>query len=158
MKKVFIIGIFLFSCFQLFAQSPADSIEVKKGMGTVFRQNGRNLTPRQLLDITQSNPAAHQEMKAAKTNYDVGYVLGFAGGLFVGWPLGSAIAGGDPNWTLMGVGAGLIGLSVPFSTAYNKHAKNAARLYNGGSSPSGMNKVEFRFGMTGTGIGLNMAF
>lgn len=143
--------------FNSYGQNKSDSIEIKKALGTIFRQNGKNLTPRQLLDITQSNTEAYKEMKIAKSNYDIGSVFGFAGGFLVGWPLGTAIAGGEPNWTLAGIGAGLI-LSIPFSTAYTKHAKNAVNLYNNGLKSTGLNNVDFKIGLTYNGIGVKVIF
>lgn len=127
-------------------------------MGAVFLQNGKVLKPRQLLDLTESNPEAFKEMKVAKSNFDVGYVFSFAGGALVGWTLGTALGGGDPNWAVAGVGAGLIGVSIPFSSAYSKHAKNAIRIYNDGLNHTGMNKVDFKFGIAGNGLALRLAF
>lgn len=97
MKRLLAIPIFLLMYLPLFAQSPSDSITVKKAMGAVFTQHGKALKVRQLLDITQSNPEAFQEMKKAKSNFDVGYIFSFAGGTLVGWTLGTALGGGDPN-------------------------------------------------------------
>jgi hypothetical protein len=158
MKWIIIILIFLMTVFNSYGQNKLDSIEIKKALGTVFRQNGKNLTPRQLLDITQSNTEAYKEMEIAKSNYDVGSVFGFAGGFLVGWTLGTAIAGGEPNWTLAGIGAGLIVVSIPFSTAYTKHAKNAVNLYNNGLKSTGLNNVDFKIGLTYNGIGVKVIF
>ncbi|MGV3641105.1 MAG: hypothetical protein ACO1NZ_11335 [Adhaeribacter sp.] len=158
MKNLVAIGIFLLMYLPLFAQNSSDSIVVKKAMGVVFLQNGKTLKPRQLLDITQSNPEAFQEMKKAKSNFDVGYVFSLAGGTLVGWTLGTALGGGEPNWAVAGVGAGLIGVSIPFSAAYSKHAKNAVRTYNGALHHTGMNKVDLRFGLAGSGPGLRLVF
>ncbi len=158
MKKVFFIGIFLMMVFSSFGQNNGDSIEIKKVFGTVFRQNGNNLTPKQLLDITQTNAEAFEEMKIAKSNYDVGFIFGFAGGLFIGWPAGTAIAGGEPNWTLAGIGTGLILISIPSSAAYTKHAKIAVRIYNNGLKTSGVNNLDLKIGLAYNGVGLKMVF
>lgn len=158
MKTLLIITTVLLCYSNLFAQNQSDSIEVKKRLGTVFIQNGRYLTPRQLLDITESNPEAYKEMKIAKTNYDVGTVFGFAGGFLVGWPVGTAIAGGKPNWTLAGIGAGLIVVSIPFSSAYTKHAKNAVNIYNNGIRQTGMKNFDLKLGLASNGIGLKITF
>jgi hypothetical protein len=158
MKRIILIWIFLMTIFSSYGQSKSDSIEIKKTLGTVFRQNGKNLTPRQLLDITQSNTEAYKEMKIAKSNYDVGSVFGFAGGFLIGWPLGTAIAGGQPNWALAGIGAGLIVVSIPFSTAYTKHAKNAVKLYNNGLKSTGFDNVDLTIGLTCNGIGVKVIF
>jgi len=52
MKRIIYIGLFLMTTMSsAFAQNKADSIGIKKTRGTVFWQNGKNLSPRQLLDI-----------------------------------------------------------------------------------------------------------
>ena len=143
---------------QLFAQSKTDTIEVKNGLGVVFKQNGKNLSPRQLLKITESNAEAFKEMQIAKSNSSVSNVFGIPGGFLVGWTLGTAIGGGKANWAVAGIGAGLIVISIPFSTAYSRHAKNAVRIYNGGLKQTAMNKVDYSLGLTSYGIGLKMKF
>ena len=158
MKRTFIFLILLMSLSQLFAQNQADTIEVKKGLGISFRQNGKNLSARQLINITQSNAEALKEMKIAKSNYGPASVFSFAGGFMVGWSIGTAIGGGQANWGFAGIGVGLIGLSIPFSSAYSKHAKNAVRIYNAGLNPTAMNKVDFSLGLTCNGIGVQMKF
>jgi hypothetical protein len=136
MKKIIILGLFLLSAFQLLAQSQQDTIEIKKTFfGTVFRQYGKNLTPRKLLQITSVNQEAYKEMKIAKRNFDIGSAIGFPGGMLIGWPIGTAIGGGKPVWALAGVGFGLSLISIPFNIAYVKHAKKAVRLYNANHTP-----------------------
>ena len=74
-----------------------EPIKVEKRFGTVFTQNGKVLKPRQLLEITHNNPEAFKSMQLAKKNYDAGAVFSFVGGFMVGWPCGTALAGGDPG-------------------------------------------------------------
>ena len=157
MKRILFIGLLLLTVKTTFGQIKNDSIEIKKSLGTVFRQNGKNLTPRQLLIITESNTEAYKEMKIAKSNFDASFVFGYAGGFLVGWPVGTAVAGGEPNWALAGIGAGLIAVSIPFSVAYTKHAKNAVRIYNG-SRPTAFHNLDFKVGLTSNGIGIKMRF
>ncbi len=147
-----------FFVLSLLSQNPADSIQVKKRLGTVFQQNGKNLTPRQLVNITQANQEAYSEMRIAKRNYDFGYIIGFSGGFLVGWPIGTSLGGGDPNWTLAAIGAGLIVVSIPFSTGYTKHAKKAVAIYNKSLKTSYLSKPELRIGLTYNGIGLKCTF
>lgn len=40
-------------------------------------------------------------------------VLAIPGGALIGWPLGTAIGGGDPEWYLAGIGAGLVAIAIP---------------------------------------------
>lgn len=160
MKKciLFFVAVLFLIGGQVSAQNQADSIQVQKRLGTIFVQNGRPLTPRQLLEVTKTNTDAYSEMKIAKSNYDIGSVFGFIGGFCIGWPLGTAIGGGDPNWTIAGVGVALVVVSIPLSTAYTTHAKKAVGIYNSGLNQVGTIPVTYRFGFTGSGIGLRVRF
>ena len=158
MKQIILTSVLLFSFIWVHGQYQSDSIAIKKAFGTRFQQNGRNLTPRQLLDITKSNPDALAEMKLAKRNYDVGYVFGFAGGFLIGWPIGTAIGGGDPNWTLAAVGAGLAVISIPFTVSYTKHARNAVHIYNKELKYSYFVEPDLKIGLTYNGVGIQIKF
>ncbi|MBK6929738.1 MAG: hypothetical protein IPH12_02340 [Saprospirales bacterium] len=159
MKKTLILLLLAGTAGIAFAQTSADTIEIKRtAFGTVFRSNGKTLRPRQLLHLTQPNPEAHRYMQKAKTNYDLSFVLSFAGGFLVGYPLGTAIAGGDANWTLAGIGAGLIVVSVPFTVGYTKNAKEAARLYNAGLPKTGFRERELYFRIDANGVGVRLGF
>lgn len=64
------------------------------------------------------NQDAYVLMDKVKTRTTVVSVFSYAGGFMIGWPIGTAIAGGDPNWSLAGVGAGLITLAfIPAGAA-----------------------------------------
>jgi hypothetical protein len=52
----------------------------------------------------------------------------------------------------------LIGVSVPFSSAYTRHAKEAVKIYNAGSKQTGMRTINLRFAMTGRGMAIKMIF
>ena len=148
MKQIILTSALLFIFICLNGQYQSDSIVIKKAFSTRFEKNGRNLTPGQLLDITKSNQDALIEMKKAKNNHDVGYVFGFAGGFLIGWPIGTSIGGGDPNWTLAAVGAGLAFISIPFTVSYIKHVKNAVHIYNKGLKYSYFVKPDLKIGLT----------
>lgn len=158
MKNTLIICFLCMILSHLNAQNQSDSIEVTKKMGTVFRQHGKILTVRQLQEITRSNSKAYNEMKIANSNATGSFIFGFAGGALIGWPIGSAIGGGKPNWALAGIGAGLVVLSIPFSVGYTKHAKSAVRIYNAGLKPIALNKFELIMGLTSNGIGAKINF
>jgi hypothetical protein len=77
----------------------------------------------------------------------------------IGWPVGAAIGGGNPNWAMAGIGAGLIVVSIPISQGVNKHAAIAVDSYNKGlESNSFWRKRELKLQMTGNGIGLALHF
>jgi hypothetical protein len=122
-------GLFFNGCLAC-GQNLSDSIQIKKKFGTVFIQNKKKMTSKQLLEVTKRNLEAYNEMKIAKSNSTISSVFGFIGGMMVGFSLGTAIAGEKPNWAVAGIGVGFITVSIPFSISYNKHAKRAIRIYN----------------------------
>lgn len=160
MNRITLISfvIFFLNVSSIFGQNQPDSIHIKKKLGTVFIQNNKKLTPKQLLDITKMDPEAYKEMKLAKLNYNIGNIFGCAGGFLVGWQLGTTIAGGKPNWTLAGIGAGLIVVSIPFSTLYTQHTKHAVGIYNNGLKQMGFRKIDFKIGLICNGIGIKTTF
>jgi len=146
-------------CLSASGQNRLDSIQVKKRpLGTVFMMNGMYLIPRQLTDMSRSYPDAFAEMKKARANLGAMSVFSYAGGFMIGWPIGTALAGGKANWTLAGVGAAFVLLSIPFANGYTNHAKNAVRIINNRRGYSMLAPPQYRFSFTGSGIGLQVRF
>jgi len=127
--------------------------------GYLFYQNDKRLNMSQVVKAMQPNEQAYKEIKAAQSTYTLSVVLGGAGGFLVGWPLGTALGGGDPEWIMVGIGAGLIVVSIPVTQKFNKQAKSAVHTYNAGVKTSSIiSKPELRIGLSGSGIGLNIRF
>jgi hypothetical protein len=161
MRNLTVLGILLFVCISsTFGQNPADSIVMKKAFGGYqFYQYDKRLNMSQLVEAMQTNEQAYKEIKAAQSTYTFAAIIGGAGGFMVGWPLGTAVAGGEPNWTLAGIGAGLIVISIPISQKFNKQAKTAVNTFNDGLKTSSfLEKTELRLAFTGNGIGLTIRF
>lgn len=150
-----ILLLFILSSVSISAQTKSIDPTAKKG---VFEQNGMRLTPKQLLKITESNPEAYQEMKKAKENYDFANVLGFIGGGLIGWSIGTAIGGGEPQWILAGVGGAVLLGIIPLSKAYNNRSMNAVEMYNTGLAQGQFDKPSFSLSSTKNGIGLLVSF
>lgn len=109
----------------------AQEIKMYKTFGGVrYEMDTLVLGPKQVLEILKDNPVAFEEFKRAKVNYNVAGVLGFTGALLVGFPIGTAIAGGDPEWGLAAGGVGLLLASIPFNRAYKGRAFGAIEIYN----------------------------
>ena len=126
-----------------------------------FTQNGEKMRWNGLLRTMESNQQAYELMKKARSNYTVECITSFAGGYLIGWPIGTAIfSDRDPNWTLAGVGAGLVAISVPFSLGVNKNARQAVELYNSSLSSTSFYdfKPVFKVIANENGIGLSMNF
>ena len=158
MKKTILISLLLFSILNSFAQNSRDSIEIRNGFGTTFRQNGKLLSEKQLESIVQSNKEASKEMKIAKINYTAGNVFSFCGGLCIGWPIGTYLGGKKPDWNIAFAGVGLLIVSFPFSINYTLHAKNAANIYNNGLKLTSFNSVNIIYGLTNNGLGITLKF
>ena len=95
----------------------------------------------------------------SESTYTLATIMGGVGGFMVGWPIGTAIGGGEPNWIMAGIGAGLIVVAIPLSQNYNKKAKQAVDTYNIGLMTSSLwDKSELRLSMTGNGVGLTLRF
>lgn len=98
--------------------------------GVRFEMDTLVLSPKQVLEILKEEPLAYEEFKLAKANYNVAGVLGFTGGILIGIPIGTAIAGGDPEWGLAAGGAALVLGSIHFNRMFKGRAFNALELYN----------------------------
>lgn len=159
MNKVAIVVTLCFLTTTLIAQVKEGNIELKKSFwGVKIMQDGKELRPKQVLRIMESNPAAHAEFKKAKSNNDAAQVFGAIGGFMIGWPLGTAIAGGDPQWGLAAGGAGFILLSIPFSNGFTKHAKSAIEIYNNSSEPTSRHSYSLQVVPYGAGAKFILKF
>ena len=155
MNKPTLTLLLLFFAGPLFSQTTDNTITYFKVLGGYkFKQNGQVLSPRNMLDIFLGNEEAYATMKKAKRNYDPAMVLGAIGGVLIGWPIGTVIGGGDPNWTLAAVGGAIIIGSIPLINAYHKHAISATGLYNG-KDPNPAS-AQLYFGPTNHGFGLTL--
>ncbi len=162
MKKVLII-IFIFKLlfisFYSNAQSKSDSLIITPKRIYPVSQAGVVLKPAQLNKILYSNPEAKKEMEAAKGNQAFAMILGTAGGFMIGWPLGQAIGGGEPQWALAGIGAGLVAISIPLSSAAKKKTLKAIDLYNAGLiAKKETDPISFHLQGTKNGFGLVLMF
>ena len=161
MKKILLVLTLLTTSLAFsFGQSAADSITIKQEFGgSQFCQDGKRLNMSQLGEELQFNEQAYKEFKGAQANYVISSIIGGAGGFMVGWTLGTAIAGGEPNWALAGIGVGLIVVSIQIMKTSNKQRKRAVDIYNGGlETSSRWEKTELRLAMTGNGVGLTLRF
>jgi len=125
----FLILSILFAVISISVFAQSDSIIATKAFGGYrFEQNGEYLNGKALLQRLEVDEEAYGMMKRAKSNSDIATVLGFSGGLMLGWPLGTAIAGGDPNWVLAGIGAGCLAIGIPLSISASKGMFRAVEI------------------------------
>jgi len=158
MKKIILSLIFAIATITI---SNAQKIEVEKVFGGYkYTQNGNRMTMRDLVNTMKSDINASSLIKKAQTNNTIATVLGGAGGVLIGVPLGQSLGGGDANWTLAGIGAGLIIVAIPISSSANKKTKKAIELYNSSlnSTSSYEFNPEFKLIANEKGIGFSMNF
>lgn len=121
--------LFLFAASHACGQSK--SITLYKTFGGVrFERDSLILSPKQVQYILEEDAMALSLFKKARTNSATASVLGFAGGVLVGIPVGTALLGGDPEWGLALGGAALIGVSIPFNRLFLKQAQQAIDRHN----------------------------
>lgn len=159
MKKTLISTLAILFCATLYPQVPQDTIQtVKKGMGTRYMMNGTTLTWGELISITGTNAQASEEIKAARRNSSVANIFAGAGGFMMGWPLGTAIGGGEPNWTLFGIGVATALVSVPFVISSQKHLSNGIKTYNRGVGGLSFRETKLILGSSPHGLGFEIVF
>ncbi len=158
MKKIYFLIIAFLISFISVAQNLSDTIEVQQRLGKVYLQHDKLLPSRDLHSILNSNENAAPEVKQAKANLAPLYMFSFAGGFMIGWTLGTAIGGGDPQWGLAAIGAGLVVLAIPFQIGYNKHIALAVKIYNSDLKKIGISKKSLEIGLARNGLGLEIRF
>lgn len=137
----------------------SDSImSEKKGAGYRYYLKGKVLSLEQLSVTLKSNPQAYVKIEKAKGSKSFANILAYAGGFMIGFPIGTAIAGGKPNWTLAGIGEGCILIMIPVLHSAENQTKQAVDIYNGGLKSTAIIRKDLRFGLTNNGIGLYIRF
>ncbi|QDH80704.1 hypothetical protein FKX85_17315 [Echinicola soli] len=137
----------------------AQRIESHKVFGGYqYTQNGQHISFKHMTKAMESNPRAFDLIKKARTSNTFASIVGFAGGALIGWPIGAALGGGEPNWALAGIGAGLIVVTIPISSSANKKTHQAVDIYNSAFNSGTSFKPELNFITNQNGIGLAMVF
>lgn len=150
-----IILTFIF-CNPLLSQKTSDTIVIKKLLGGYrYEMNGKNLRTVEVMEQIHENKQAFQLMQKARTGNGFASALGYAGGFLIGWPIGTAAGGGNAQWGMAAIGAGLVLVAIPISIQANKNARKAVQTYN--QSKKGLSlqtPVEVQISLRGNGIGL----
>jgi len=143
-----------------FISTNAQQIEVKKSFGEVqLYKDDVRLTMKDTKALMRDHEAAFKELRKANTNKAFSYIFGIPGGALIGYPIGTAIGGGEPEWLLAGIGAGLIVVSIPFISGYNKRARNAVSLYNESViNTTSSFQPDVRFSVKANGLSLVIVF
>ena len=152
-KIITLITFILLFAINIYAQEP---IIIKEGFGTTYMQDGELLTQQDLKFILSESPEAISEYNKSMVHNVIGSVFAGVGGFCVGYPIGTMLGGGEPNWGMAGIGAGLICVAIPFSIAAKNKLTNAVNIYNDMLNEE--NSISINFGPTENGIGLCLRF
>lgn len=133
--------------------SSAQKLEVVNVLGSykpVYK--GERLKLSELKNLLKGRSDTYAYYNKYSTNLTLAGVTSAIGGFLVGWPVGTSLAGGEPNWNLAIIGAGLIAVSIPFQIGANKNLRKVAKAYNNGLEPEigAKNKLrpKFEFALT----------
>ena len=118
------------------------------------------MTMNELVKTMEGNQEAFKLIKKAQANTTVASIIGGVGGALIGYPLGTALGGGEADWSLLGIGAGIVVIAIPIASNANKNAKNAVELYKASLNPTSYNqfKPKFEFISNRDGLGLTLRF
>ena len=158
MRKIFLTIMLAFATITL---CNAQKIEVKKVFGGYkYMQNDKSMTIGKLARVLESNADASQLISKARTNNTLASILSGAGGALIGFPIGTSLGGGDPNWALAGIGAGLVVVAIPISSSAFKKANQAVEIYNASLNETSFYhfKPQVNIIANQNGIGLSMNF
>lgn len=132
-------------------------VEGNSFLGMRFYQRNKTLTLSEARQLVAKNSLAYEEMSKAYNRNMLSLVFGAAGGFCIGYPLGTALAGGKPSWAMAAVGAGLVAITIPISISATKHAREGVRLHNDGLSRQ-QSRLSVDVGLMGAGVGLAIRF
>src|SRR5271157_3088514 len=104
----------------------SNKIVIGKPLGITFKREGRRLSTEQLLDITKNNPEAFKDMKISRSLYDASILSGITGGFLIAYALITDI---NTKNSVVGVGIGLIGLTIPLSIEHLHFTRKAVTTY-----------------------------
>jgi hypothetical protein len=102
--------------------------------GSAIYHKGEKISIGKAINIAEKNAAVIKKLKIARTNRTIGTIIAHPGAFAFGYVLGQTIANNPanrkPNWTVGGVGAGLMVGGMILQGIGNKKLKEAVHLYN----------------------------
>ncbi len=123
----------------------------KKGL----KKDGQFVMPKDWVSQFEGNSEAMDLATKGKSAYSTSTVFGFVGGFLIGWPIGTALGGGEPEWAMAAAGAGVIAIAIPIASSSKKKMEEAVRIYNGDPKRE---TSQLKLNFSGNGIGLAFSF
>jgi len=131
----------------------------KAGGGLMVKQGKKELNQRELFDVLNEDADASVFVGRYKTKNVGSTALSLVGGGLIGFPLGQAIGGGEPQWVLALAGVGVLAIAIPIAISANKDIKTGIDVYNENLVASAfVPKPIIQFGGQQHGVGLSLKF
>ncbi len=143
------------------AQNTEDKLYLKSNFwGNKFYKGDTIYSINGVLKELAVNEQPYNLMLKAKKDNTFAQIFGAAGGLLIGWPLGTALGGGEPKWYLAGIGAAFAAISIPLSINFKKKANQAIKDHYSliTASSKWKHKPTYYMGMSATGLKLRVQF
>jgi len=139
----------------------AQEIEYQKTPnGYQYTRGGEVIGYGEVQMLLRENKEAYALTRQARSAKGWSTFFGIIGGGLIGWPIGTLIGGGDPNWALAAAGAGLVIISIPIASGANKKMEKAIDVFNQSQSSSQLLKRNFNLSFTASsgGVGFCLTF
>lgn len=164
MKSRLFTIVLIFISINLNGQSLKD-IEMKSNFwsGTKFYYQNNEIEEKYVLSGLSNNREILRRYVDGKSSHSTAKLISAVGGILIGWPIGTALGGGDPKWWLAGIGGGLtIFMAKPIYSKGSRKMQKALDLYNssdyGMKLPPDKENVEISFRVNSAGIGIGIIF
>lgn len=158
MKNYLFTAVFLVSFFS-FSQS---NWEVKSNFwGVGLYENGNKISVNDAIEKAKDQENIIKNLKSAKLNRTIGAILVYPGAFAFGFTLGQSLNKNDqvkPNWTVGGIGAGMMIGGIIIESSGNKKLKEAAEEYNALHKTSSNFDPEISLFGSGDGVGFRFVF
>ena len=108
-----------------------DSLKIRKStFGYRYYSNNTEIYQYQFRDIIKNDEDAFKLFRKGDNLNILSTAFGLGGGFGIGWLIGGMLAGGEPNWIMGGVGAGLLLFTTPLSRSAQNNLNKSVKVYN----------------------------
>ncbi len=108
-----------------------DTIQIaKSGIGYSYTYKGEKLTLTQLESFFNKNSKSYDLYQSAKSASGLISILGYIGGGFFGYGLGYIFNNAEVGLPMMGIGLGVLAISLPIVSSAESKLKKAVQSYN----------------------------
>ncbi|PKL78657.1 MAG: hypothetical protein CVV25_10735 [Ignavibacteriae bacterium HGW-Ignavibacteriae-4] len=127
--------------------------------GSRYTYQGKQINMNQMLSLMEKDSEEFELMSSGKSTGGLVTVLSTIGGGLIGWPLGTYLGGGEPNWNIALIGGAFVVISIPFAIGADNDIKKAVEMHNLKQAlTDNQGNYELRFFATSNGFGLSLQF